>query len=166
MKFLPGSFHEDRSASEKIVVHLPFGLIGLRHLTVFELEPSEESSPFQILRALVGEGESPMEFVVVAPTHILDGYKIVLRDEDVESLQIQEPSAAMVLNIVAIHSHEPQHVTVNLVGPIIINRGTLIGHQVIIENSSEFSIEHVLVDQRSGSNPPPSTSENDPSPLC
>jgi flagellar assembly factor FliW len=39
-------------------------------------------------------------------------------------------------------------VTVNLVGPIVVNRHTLIGQQVIIENSSEFSIEHVLVDQR------------------
>jgi flagellar assembly factor FliW len=93
-----------------------------------------------------------MEFVVIAPSHLLDGYKIVLRDEDVESLQIQEPSAAMVLNIVAIHSHEPQYVTVNLVGPIVVNRYTLIGQQVIIENSSDFSIEHVLVDQRQENN--------------
>lgn len=148
MKFLPESFHKHSAAGEKLVVHLPFGLIGLRHLNVFELEPSEEGVPFQILRAVVPKGESPMEFVVIAPVHILDGYKIVLRDEDVESLQIHEPSSAMVLNIVAIHSHEPQHVTVNLVGPIVINRRTLIGQQVIIENSSDFSIEHVLVDQR------------------
>jgi flagellar assembly factor FliW len=148
MKFLPESFQKSQGVSEKLIVHLPFGLIGLRHLNVFELEPSEEGVPFQILRAVVGEGESPMEFVVVAPMHILAGYKIVLRDEDVESLRIQEPSAAMVLNIVAIHSHAPQHVTVNLVGPIVVNRHTLIGQQVIIENSSEFSIEHVLVDQR------------------
>jgi flagellar assembly factor FliW len=152
MKFLPESFQKHSGPSEKLVVHLPFGLIGLRHLNLFELEPTGGGVPFQILRALVGEGESPMEFVVIAPSHLLDGYKIVLRDEDVESLQIQEPSAAMVLNIVAIHSHEPQYVTVNLVGPIVVNRYTLIGQQVIIENSSDFSIEHVLVDQRQEDN--------------
>ncbi len=162
MKFLPESFQTNAAAVEKLVVHLPFGLIGLRHLSVFELEPSGEGGPFQILRALVTEGESPMEFVVIAPSHLLDGYKILLRDEDVESLQIHEPSAAMVLNIVAIHSHEPQHVTVNLVGPIVVNRHTLIGQQVIIENSSDFSIEHVLVDQRNGG----VHTENEAPPLC
>ena len=162
MKFLPESFQTNAAAVEKLVVHLPFGLIGLRHLSVFELEPSGEGGPFQILRALVTEGESPMEFVVIAPSHLLDGYKILLRDEDVESLQIHEPSAAMVLNIVAIHSHEPQHVTVNLVGPSVVNRHTLIGQQVIIENSSDFSIEHVLVDQRNGG----VHTENEAPPLC
>jgi flagellar assembly factor FliW len=162
MKFLPESFQKNAEAGEKLVVHLPFGLIGLRHLNVFELEPTEEGVPFQILRALVAEGESPMEFVVIAPNQLLDGYKILLRDEDVESLQIQEPSAAMVLNIVAIHSHEPQHVTVNLVGPIVVNRHTLIGQQVIIENSSDFSIEHVLVDQRHPGGP----TDNESPPVC
>lgn len=162
MKFLPESFLKNAATAEKLLLHLPFGLIGLRHLSVFELEPSGEGVPFQILRAVVAEGESPMEFVVIAPSHLLDGYKILLRDEDVESLQIQEPSAAMVLNIVAIHSHEPQHVTVNLVGPIVVNRHTLIGQQVIIENSSDFSIEHVLVDQRHGGAP----TDNEGSPLC
>jgi flagellar assembly factor FliW len=163
MKFLPESFHENAAVAEKLVIHLPFGLIGLRHLNVFELEPSGEGVPFQILRAVVPEGESPMEFVVIAPVHILDGYKIVLRDEDVESLQIHEPSAAMVFNIVAIHSHEPQHVTVNLVGPIVVNRQTLVGQQVIIENSSEFSIEHILVDQRRADD---ASSDTEAPPLC
>jgi flagellar assembly factor FliW len=68
----------------------------------------------------------------------------------------------MVLNIVAIHSHEPQYVTVNLVGPIVVNRRTMIGQQVIIENSSDFSIEHVLVDQREVDGP----EDTGGSPLC
>jgi flagellar assembly factor FliW len=51
------------------------------------------------------------------------------------------------------------------VGPIVVNRHTLVGQQVIIENSSEFSIEHVLVDQRNegGATAP---SENPTPPLC
>ena len=84
------------------------------------------------------------------PAGWVDDYKIVLRDEDVESLRITSPEDVLVLNIVAVHSHEPQYVTVNLVGPVIINRSTLIGQQVIIANSGDFSIEHVLVDQRPG----------------
>ena len=131
---------------EKLSLHLPFGLIGLRHLTHFVLEPPEEDMPFQVLRA---SGDELYEFVVVEPSLVLEGYSCVLRDEDVESLRIERAEDALVLNIVAIHSHDPQHVTVNLVGPVVVNRGTLIGQQVILANSTDFSTEHVLVDQRS-----------------
>jgi flagellar assembly factor FliW len=130
---------------EKLALHLPFGLIGLRHLTHFELEPAAESMPFQVLRAI---GNEIYEFVVVDPSTLLDGYSCVLRDEDVDSLRIGRVEDAMILNIVAIHSHDPQYVTVNLVGPIVVNRSTLIGQQVILHNSAEFSTDHVIVDQR------------------
>jgi len=130
---------------EKLALHLPFGLIGLRELTHFELEPAMEGMPFQVLRTT---GEEIFEFVVVDPTVLLEGYSCVLRDEDVESLRITNVQDVMVLNIVAIHSHEPQYVTVNLVGPIVVNRNTFIGQQVILANSVDFSTDHVLVDHR------------------
>ena len=133
------------ASAQKSILHLPFGLIGFRHLTHFEVEPVAGSEPFQILRST---GENPMEFVVVEPAHVLENYQITLRDEDVESLRLTGQEDALVLNIVVIHSHDPQHVTVNLVGPIIVNRLTLLGQQVLIANSADFSIEHVLVDQR------------------
>jgi len=133
------------ASAQKSILHLPFGLIGFRHLTHFEVEPIEGSEPFQILKSI---GENPMEFVVVEPVHALENYQITLRDEDVESLRLAGQEDALVFNIVVIHSHDPQHVTVNLVGPIIVNRLTLLGQQVLIANSADFSIEHVLVDQR------------------
>jgi len=133
------------ASSQKSILHLPFGLIGFRHLTHFEVEPIAGSEPFQILRST---GENPMEFVVVEPVHALENYQITLRDEDVESLRLAGQEDALVFNIVVIHSHDPQYVTVNLVGPIIVNRLTLLGQQVLIANSADFSIEHVLVDQR------------------
>lgn len=128
-------------------LHLPFGLIGLRQLTHFELEALQDGMPFQTLRSM---GEEAMEFVVVEPSMLLDSYTIVLREEDTEPLGIRAPEDALVLNIVSIHSHDPQHVTVNLVGPLVINRASGIGSQVIISNSSDYSIEHVLVDERGG----------------
>ena len=156
-----GNFRQDRMKisktaqtggplSEKLALHLPFGLIGLRELTHFELEPAGEGMPFQVLRA---EGGGFFEFVVIDPTVLLEGYTCVLRDEDVESLRIRRIEDALVLNIVAIHSHDPQFVTVNLVGPIVVNRATLIGQQVILANSAEFSTDHVLVDHRPSREP-------------
>jgi flagellar assembly factor FliW len=44
-------------------------------------------------------------------------------------------------------------VTVNLVGPLVVNRATGIGCQVIISNGSDYSIDHVLVDERGAPRP-------------
>ena len=135
----------ENGVQAKLNLHLPFGLIGLRNLTHFELEPPGDGMPFQVLRTI---GDELFEFVVVDPNALLEGYNCVLRDEDADSLRITSVEEALVLNIVAIHSHDPQHVTVNLVGPIVVNRATLMGQQVILANSADWSTEHVLVDQR------------------
>jgi flagellar assembly factor FliW len=144
MKLSP-TLQAENGVRAKLSLHLPFGLIGLRHLTHFELDPPGEGMPFQVLRTL---GDELFEFVVVDPNVLLEGYTCVLRDEDADSLRLSSVGDALILNIVAIHSHEPQHVTVNLVGPIIVNRTTLMGQQVILANSGDWSTEHVLVDQR------------------
>jgi flagellar assembly factor FliW len=154
MKILLDAPQSD-TQSEPVVsmkLHLPFGLIGLRQLTHFELESLQDGMPFQTLRSM---GEDAIEFVVAEGSMLVDSYTIVLRDEDTEPLGIRSPEDALILNIVAIHSHDPQHVTVNLVGPLVVNRSTGIGSQVIISNSSDYSSEHVLVDERA-----PSPAEN------
>ena len=146
MKISLESPSAEHAAPAKLLLRLPFGLIGLRQLTDFELEPLPDEFPFQVLRS---RSNDAMEFIVVEPAEVVDNYSIALRSEDVEALSIADASDALVLNIVAIHSHEPQFVTINLVGPLVVNRRTMVGQQVIIANSTDFSIEHVLVDQRS-----------------
>ncbi len=78
-------------------LHLPFGLIGLRQLTHFELEGLQGGMPFQTLRSL---GEDAIEFVVVEAASLVDAYTIVLRDEDTEPLGIRSPGDALIVSIV------------------------------------------------------------------
>jgi flagellar assembly factor FliW len=79
---------------------------------------------------------------------VLESYPLEISDEDAEDLGLQEGNDALVLSIVAIHSLEPQFVTVNLVGPIVVNRKTWVGKQVIVANLEAYSVAHVLVDMR------------------
>jgi flagellar assembly factor FliW len=39
-------------------------------------------------------------------------------------------------------------VTANLIGPLVVNRRTLIGKQVIIANSDKYSTVYPLIDER------------------
>ena len=93
-----------------------------------------------------------MVFLVIEPNGFIPGYELELCDEDAESLRIETGDDALVLNIVTVHSLTPQHVTVNLVGPVVVNRQTLIGRQVIIANSDRCSTHHTLVDERQAAN--------------
>lgn len=127
------------------MIELPFGLIGLAHLKNFELTPVQGVFP---LMRLASVGQEQIQFLVLEPHEALKNYEIELRDEDTDSLGISAPDDCLVINIVTIHSESPQYVTLNLIGPIVINRHTLIGKQVILENSERYSTNYALVDDR------------------
>jgi flagellar assembly factor FliW len=121
------------------------GLIGFSAFTEFTLERVADSPPFLLMQAM---GEGAPEFVVIQPEGVLADYELTLRDEDCDELGIENPDDVLVLNIVTIRSMAPQHVTVNLAGPVIVNRKSGRGKQIIFSQSHKFSTEHVLVDQR------------------
>lgn len=91
-------------------------------------------------------GEEEISFVVMEPQGFIPGYELELSEEDADSLRIHSSEDALVLNIVTIHSSKPLFVTSNLAGPIILNRQTLIGKQIVI--AKNYSLRHVLIDER------------------
>jgi flagellar assembly factor FliW len=133
------------TTTDQNLLQLPFGLIGLPKLTAFSLTPIENSWPFMSMKWL---GEERMDFVVIDPSGLIPDYEIEIGDEDAETLQITGAGDALLLNIVTVHSSRPHFVTVNLVGPVVFNRSTRIGKQIIILNWSRYSSQHPLIDQR------------------
>ena len=86
------------------------------------------------------EGED-LAFLVVPPCFVMPDYAPDLSDEDVDFLEIRNPNDAMVLNIVTLKPDGTA--TVNLKGPIVINRHTMIGKQVVL-NQSAYPIKHPI----------------------
>ena len=62
--------------------------------------------------------------------------------EDADVLGLEQAQDAMVFNIVTMH--QDGSATVNLKGPIVINRQNLSGKQVIPLNSADFTLQHPL----------------------
>ena len=145
---MPDSTDPSHPAPEASKLDFPFGLIGMRQFTRFNLRPASDSPPFLLLRA---EGDDPVEFVVMECLGVVDGYEVVLSDEESEALGIRSSEDAMVLNIVTIHSMNPAFVTVNLAGPLVVNRATLLGQQVILSSPNSYSTEHVLIGSQDAS---------------
>lgn len=130
-------------------IEVPSGLIGLAHLRRFELTFIEGGLPFVAMKSL---GEEELHFLAIDPRGVIAGYEIEISDADVETLGLENQGDALVFNIATMHSGQPQYVTVNLIGPVVVNRRTLIGKQVIIANSDQFSTMHALIDERQSAN--------------
>jgi flagellar assembly factor FliW len=124
--------------------NLPQGLFGFPELKKMEIIFDEEELPFMWLRESNPEG---MAFVVLEPNGIIPDYIIEIPDADVEYLEITNDDIPLILNIVTLGNAEKgEHITANLVGPIIINRRTRKGKQIIINNHEKYSARYSLTE--------------------
>ena len=127
---------------------LPQGLIGFAEYTRAELLYIPEHLPFLWMKLENGIGE-PVHFVVVEPGSVLPDYTPEIFDADAAALDLRQPSEAMVLNIVTLEQQRPLEAKVNLIGPIVVNRRTHSGRQLVISNYMHYSAHHLLLDAAS-----------------
>jgi flagellar assembly factor FliW len=121
-------------------LRLPQGLVGFPESTSAELIEAPEAPPFSWLRL---EGEAPVAFVVMEPTGFIADYQLELFDEDAAALGLTEGAQAAVLNIVTV-GPDATAATVNLTGPIVVNRATGVAKQVVLANHARYSVRHPL----------------------
>jgi flagellar assembly factor FliW len=143
MKVLPELYVSPPDTIGANAFALPQGLIGFADYSRAELLYLPDQLPYLWLKLAGPEGA--VNFVVIEPGGVIPGYELEIFDNDAESLDITDPAETMILNIVTVQRQNPLHATVNLVGPIIVNRRTRIGRQVVIANYSRYSARHVLV---------------------
>jgi flagellar assembly factor FliW len=128
---------------------LPQGLIGFKDYTRAELLYLPDHLPFLWLK--LTRGTEAVHFIVIEPGGLVSGYTPELFDSDAEALDLRDPSEAMVLNIVTLRQQNPLDATINLVGPIVMNRRTRVGRQLVIANYSQYSAHSPLVDHTAAS---------------
>ena len=110
-------------------------------IRAMELMFDKEELPFMWLRE---EKEDGLAFVVLEPGGVLPDYSVEIADTDIKILGITGPEDTMILNIVTLLPEQANKISLNLVGPIIVNRKTLTGKQCIINNHEDYSARHIL----------------------
>lgn len=125
---------------------LPQGIIGFAQYRRAELLYMPDHLPFLWMRLHRTEPADSVHFIVVEPGGVVLDYEPEIFDEDAAQLGISDPAEAMVLNIVTLRHQTPLEATINLVGPLIVNRRTRTGRQLVISNYSLYSAHHLLVD--------------------
>jgi flagellar assembly factor FliW len=127
------------AARAENTVRMPLGLLGFEHVKEYLLLADSAEEPFLWLQV---SNDANLAFLVVAPQPLLPEYKPEISPEDVAFLGLESAADAAVLSIVTVRG--PNEVTLNLKGPIILNRRTLVAKQVIPANAAEFSVRHPL----------------------
>ena len=120
------------------VINLPAGLLGFDNVKRFVLLTDQEEAPFSWFQVV---DDPSLAFLVVPPADAVPDYRPELSDDDVAYLGLKEPQDALIYNIVTLRSGQP---TINLKGPIVINKFTLRGKQVVLQNASRWSVRHPL----------------------
>jgi flagellar assembly factor FliW len=121
-------------------VRLPMGLLGFERMKDYLLIANPGEEPFGWLQV---KGDTSLAFVVINPFLINPEYRPDIPQADVEFLGLNEAQDALLLNIVTVHKQG--QATMNLKGPIVINRHTGIGKQVVIANATDYSVQHPLL---------------------
>lgn len=114
------------------VVTLKEGLFGFPDQTRFVVIQHKEGSPFSWLQS-VESGD--LAFLVIDPGHYVPDYAPEMPDEVAKALQIDEETPRLVYTIVTIPKGNPNDMTLNLAGPILINLENRLAKQVVVEDN-------------------------------
>jgi len=120
-------------------IRMPNGMLGFEATKDYVLRTNPEEHPFCWLEV---KDDLGLAFVVLDPFIALPDYQPDIPQADVDFLNLKHPDDALLLGIVTIHNE--QRATVNLKGPIVINRHTHVAKQVIIANAAAYSVTHPL----------------------
>ncbi len=135
MKNADSSVVEPAPVRDGNVLQLPLGLLGFEQFKRYALLSRPEEAPFLWLQVL---DQPNLAFVVVSPTAVAPDYEPEISDEDASFLDLRTPEDAIVFNIVTLRGQN--NATVNLKGPVLVNRRTLVGKQIVPLNAADLPV--------------------------
>lgn len=124
------------------------GLIGLIEWKRFILMKHPDGGPLCLLQSLE---DTRLAFVLADPRQIVPDYQISLSQADLQALQLSDDTILkdwletgdLGLHCILSVQEEPFFVTVNLLGPLVINWKAGCGRQIIL-SSSGYETRYIL----------------------
>lgn len=114
------------------VIRFPEGVVGLPAMKEFVLIQHKDNSPFRWMQSL---DDGTLAFLVIDPQHYTS-YAPEMPSNAIVALDLTNETPILVYTICNIPKGDPQGMTLNLAGPIVINGMTRTARQVILEDDS------------------------------
>jgi flagellar assembly factor FliW len=131
---------ETTTETDVVEINFPAGLPGFPHAHRFELAPwGPAGSPFMLLSSA---DDPDVGFVVVPPWVFYPDYEFDLDSGTSERLNLKQAEDAVVFAVVTLRDQAADS-TMNLLGPIVVNRHTHEAAQVVLP-SAGYSVRAPL----------------------
>ena len=112
------------------IITLTSPFLGFSESTRFILRPHAEDSPFMWLQSL----DNPeLAFVVISPTLLPEKYSPKIPRQTTNELDIQSDQELDMLVLLTIPAGNPQEMTANLLGPLVINTTKRLAKQIVLD---------------------------------
>jgi flagellar assembly factor FliW len=132
------------AVQEDKVITFPRGILGFAKNKQYLLFPHSEDSPFFWLQS-VEDGD--LAFVVMNPRLVKADYSLAVDENVLNELDAKQEAELEVVCIVTIPQNDPKRMTINLLGPIIINAKSRSAVQIICDKQS-YSHQHPVVSEQ------------------
>ena len=117
--------------SEAALITLPSGLIGLKDVTRFAVVERDQAGWFQWWQAV---DQASTAFITLDPRRIVPDYDLSGAEEDLKAVEAEAASKRMIATLVSLPENRLDAMTVNLLAPIVVNRRTREGRQIVLPN--------------------------------
>jgi flagellar assembly factor FliW len=111
------------------IIAIPGGIPGFAALERAVLVPVDPDGLFFWIQAV---DDPSLAFLAVVPWTFFPDYEPEIPNQDQAELGLTAAADAMVLCLVTVH-RDPERLTANLLGPVIVNSGTGQARQVVLE---------------------------------
>lgn len=126
-------------ADDEVIV-FPEGLIGFEACTRYAIVDRREDRPVWWLQSLEMPG---VAFILTDPASVVPQYRPTIPRADLDELGLGSVDEAA-LHVMLVVPEDPNEITVNLLGPLVVNPHRRVGKQVILHTSG-YSPAHRLV---------------------
>ena len=124
---------------EERVITMPTGMLGFSGKSRYAIIDHAEESPFSWLQSI---DDPALAFVIIDPLLVKPDYQISVHPSEISEIEIEDPSKALFLAIVNIAKNYSL-ITVNLLGPIVINGEKRLAKQLVLNNTA-YSTKHII----------------------
>jgi flagellar assembly factor FliW len=124
------------------VVEFPRGLLGFEGCTRFTLVTRADWQPFARLQSLDDPG---LAFVVADPRVFVPDYRVEVDPREIGELDVSDVRQVAVWALVTV-ADDPVQISINLQGPLLINRENNSGKQLVLVHSA-YPSRHPVLDE-------------------
>ncbi|MDR3170547.1 MAG: flagellar assembly protein FliW [Treponema sp.] len=127
-------------------ISFPQGLFGFESYKDYLLLDAEQQ-PFYWLQSADRQG---LAFIVINPFTFRPDYELTIDNEELQEIDLSGPEKALIFSIVTIPP-DGGPMTANLQGPLIINRNTRFGKQLIVSDPRWKTKHDIMAELGAGS---------------